>query len=63
MTSSFVGPQTQYPFGNIEEENMSFNGAQNRHTNRHSIHSSNNARVEGDEETDSFISAPDSPNQ
>lgn len=62
MTNSFVGPQTQYPFGNIEEENMSFNGATNRQTNRHSIHSSN-ARVEGDDETDSFISAPDSPNQ
>ena len=52
MTNSFL--QTQYPFGGIEEENKSAYGGDN--VNRKSV-----SMISGNS-SDSFVSAPDSPN-
>lgn len=47
---------TTYPFGVIEEERKSEIGGKVNNRNSMSVHSSRH-----DSETDSFISAPDSP--
>ena len=52
MTNSFM--QAQYPFGGIEEETKSAYGRDDVNRRSASMHSHNTS--------DSFVSAPDSPN-